>query len=158
MDGTRIADLLPLHHQDRRLELRDSDVGDRYSRFNTVPGYDSAGSHAERAQRLSAGEAFALPKRALQGDISMLARRSRPQAGISDPTQGPRPTAGGQYEWPLRGSWEFRFRVHRLMYRQAKRNGGCNQILDRIVHVARDRFARCRTCREPQGVLRDISA
>jgi len=83
-------------------------------RFNTVPGYDGAGSHAERAQRLSAGKAFALPKRALQGDIPMLARRSRSQAGVPDPTQGSRPTTGGQHERALCRPWELRFRVHRL--------------------------------------------
>lgn len=32
MDGPRIVDLLPLHDEDRRLELRDSDVGDCHSR------------------------------------------------------------------------------------------------------------------------------
>lgn len=88
-------------------------------RFNTVPGYDGAGSHAERAQRLSAGEAFALPERALQGDIPMLARRSRPQTGISDLTQGSRPAAGGQHERTLRGPRELCFRVHRLRRKKA---------------------------------------
>lgn len=95
-------------------------------RFDTVPGYDGAGSHAERAQRLSAGEAFALPKRALQGDIPMLARRSRPPAGVPDPTQGPRPAAGGQHERALRGPRELRLRVHRL-----SGGGNLRLILDR---------------------------
>lgn len=32
LDGSRIVNLLPIHDEDRRLELRDSDVGDRYFR------------------------------------------------------------------------------------------------------------------------------
>lgn len=44
----------------------------------------------------------------------MLARRSRPQAGVPDPAQGPRAAAGGQHERALRGPRELRLRVHRL--------------------------------------------
>lgn len=52
----------------------------------------------------------------------MLARRSGPQAGIPDPTQGSRSATGGQHEWTLRGPRKFRFRVHRL--REGERGRG----------------------------------
>lgn len=83
-------------------------------RFNTISGYDGTGSHAECAQRLSAGEAFALSKRALQGDIPMLAGRSWSQAGVPDLTQGSCSAAGGQHERTLRGPRELCLRVHWL--------------------------------------------
>lgn len=110
-------------HRNNRTTLRSP------FRFNTVPGYDGAGSHAERAQRLSAGEAFALPKRALQGNIPMLARRPRPQAGVPDPAQGSRSAAGGQHERALCGPRELRLRVHRL---REVGGGDLRLILDRI--------------------------
>lgn len=83
-------------------------------RFDTVPGHDGTGSDAERAERLSTGEAFALSKRAVQGDIPVLARRSRQEAGIPDVEKGSGPASRGQYERTLRGPREFCIRMHRL--------------------------------------------
>lgn len=114
MDGARVVDLLPLHHQNGRVELWDLDVGDCHSGFNTVPGHDGTGSDAERAERLSTGEAFALSKRAVQSDIQVLARRSGQEAGIPNVEKGSGPASRGQYERTLRGPREFRIRMHRL--------------------------------------------
>lgn len=83
-------------------------------RFNTVPGHDGTGSDAERAERLSTGEAFALSKRAVQSDIQVLARRSGQEAGIPNVEKGSGPASRGQYERTLRGPREFRIRMHRL--------------------------------------------
>lgn len=83
-------------------------------RFDTVPGHDGTGSDAERAERLSTGEAFALSKRVVQSDIPVLARRSRPEAGIPNAEKGSGPASRGQYERTLRGPREFRIRMHRL--------------------------------------------
>lgn len=83
-------------------------------RFDAVPGHDGTGSDAERAERLSTGEAFALSKRAVQGDIPVLARRSRQEAGIPDAEKGSGPASRGQYERTLRGPREFCIRMHRL--------------------------------------------
>lgn len=83
-------------------------------RFNTVPGHDGTGSDAERAERLSTGEAFALSKWAVQSDIQVLARRSGQEAGIPNVEKGSGPASRGQYERTLRGPREFRIRMHRL--------------------------------------------
>lgn len=71
----------------------------------------------------------------------MLARRSRPQAGVPDLTQGSRPAAGGQHERALRGPRELRLRVHRLSEAD---EGNFRLILElhRQIDLAREARAR----------------
>ncbi|CAB0034941.1 unnamed protein product [Trichogramma brassicae] len=116
MDGTRVAHLFSVHDQDRCLELRHLDVGDRDARLDAVSRHDGQGGDAQRPERLQARAALALSQRAVPSDIALLAPGSRSQARVRLAEARASPAARGRHERPLRRSRELRLRSRYVGY------------------------------------------